>query len=118
MCWACGQEGSLPCSSGVFLGRRWEETLGPALMLLLLPADLGIHQIGGRPGQPCAPQQVPPLDVRGKSTGSAGSGLWTALAEPRALVGQSALFSKVTSVEQILGWLVTRYGWRFSLMQD
>lgn len=102
----------------LFLGGGWEATPGPASMLLLLPADLGIHQIGGRPGQPCAPQQVPPLDIRGKSKGSAGSGLWTALARPRALVGQSALFSQVTPVEQILGWLVTWYGWRFSLMQD
>ena len=92
----------------VLLGGRWEETPGPALTLLLLLADLGIHQIGGCPGQPCAPQQVPPLDICGKSAGSAGCGLWTALAEPRAPVGQSALFSQVTSAKQILGCLVTR----------
>lgn len=92
----------------VLLGGRREETPGPALTLLLLPADLGIHQVGGCPGQPRAPQQVPPLDICGKSAGSAGCGLWTTPAKPRALVGQAALFSQVTSAKQILGCLVTR----------
>ena len=92
----------------VLLGGRREETPGPALTLLLLPADLGVHQIGGCPGQPRAPQQVPPLDICGKSAGSAGCGLWTALAEPRVPVGQAAVFSQVTSAKQTLGCLVIR----------
>ena len=70
-----------------------EETLEPAVMLFLLLADLGIHQIRGCSRPPCPPQQVPPLDVCGKSTASAASRLLTALARPRAPVGRSALSS-------------------------